>query len=500
MFCDFLHCFNLSTKRIVPKKKEKNQKRKIISKILKLTPLSLEMFFYYHGELALFPSTSESHRPYRARITRALCASLGLSLTSPACSLASRTDLGQLHSDSYLTMLQVVSDESTQNSESSKTLLRERLKRFDLHLDGEAGENRVFPGIYTYARMCATGSLAGASRLNSGSCDLAVNLFGGQGRAKRSRAAGGCFVNDSVLACLQLLGKHSRVLHVSLDVEHCDGVEEAFYTTDRVMTMSFHDKATLQTGLEEDGGYGVGKGYAVNIPIDAQNATDELFVPLFTNVLAKTLAAYEPTVIVFIASPSVVSHDRMGDFSLTLEGYAQCVDAVLKAKLPTLILGGSGSNVAVASMAWAVLVGKCLGKDLLGAQIPKTFDMYEYFAPDYCLKVSPMDANPLFPANPQRMQDLEHRVVQKLDILQKERLAASPILSIIEPAASPTSSLMGAGGDVIMSCGLDEISTSGMVPDRPQSTFSVSSSVANGMSGGAGGSGRDSVTPVSGMS
>lgn len=33
---------------------------------------------------------------------------------------------------------------------------------------------------------------------------------------------------------------HQRVLYVDIDVHHGDGVEEAFYTTDRVMTCSFH--------------------------------------------------------------------------------------------------------------------------------------------------------------------------------------------------------------------------------------------------------------------
>jgi len=33
---------------------------------------------------------------------------------------------------------------------------------------------------------------------------------------------------------------HNRVLYVDIDVHHGDGVEEAFYTTDRVMTCSFH--------------------------------------------------------------------------------------------------------------------------------------------------------------------------------------------------------------------------------------------------------------------
>ena len=33
---------------------------------------------------------------------------------------------------------------------------------------------------------------------------------------------------------------HQRVLYIDIDNHHGDGVEEAFYTTDRVMTVSFH--------------------------------------------------------------------------------------------------------------------------------------------------------------------------------------------------------------------------------------------------------------------
>ena len=39
---------------------------------------------------------------------------------------------------------------------------------------------------------------------------------------------------------MELLKYHKRVLYIDIDVHHGDGVEEAFYTTDRVMTVSFH--------------------------------------------------------------------------------------------------------------------------------------------------------------------------------------------------------------------------------------------------------------------
>lgn len=54
------------------------------------------------------------------------------------------------------------------------------------------------------------------------------------------QASGFCYVNDIVLAILELLKYHQRVLYVDIDVHHGDGVEEAFLTTDRVLTVSFH--------------------------------------------------------------------------------------------------------------------------------------------------------------------------------------------------------------------------------------------------------------------
>ena len=51
----------------------------------------------------------------------------------------------------------------------------------------------------------------------------------------------------ATLACLlhfhwgfKVRAQGRRVLYVDIDIHHGDGVEEAFYTTDRVMTVSFH--------------------------------------------------------------------------------------------------------------------------------------------------------------------------------------------------------------------------------------------------------------------
>jgi histone deacetylase 1/2 len=59
-------------------------------------------------------------------------------------------------------------------------------------------------------------------------------------------------------------------LYVDVDVHHGDGVEEAFYTTNRVMTVSFHKFGNYfpGTGGIDDIGVGAGKYYSVNYPLN----------------------------------------------------------------------------------------------------------------------------------------------------------------------------------------------------------------------------------------
>jgi len=60
--------------------------------------------------------------------------------------------------------------------------------------------------------------------------------------------SGGAF-----LVCVFLIFSryHNRVLYIDIDVHHGDGVEEAFYTTDRVMTVSFHKYGEYFPGTGE---------------------------------------------------------------------------------------------------------------------------------------------------------------------------------------------------------------------------------------------------------
>ena len=89
------------------------------------------------------------------------------------------------------------------------------------HSDSMSNEadNPVFDGIYDFCSMYTGASLGrfslsstllslavdAASRLNQGLNQVCVNWSGGLHHAKKAEASGFCYVNDIVLAILELL-------------------------------------------------------------------------------------------------------------------------------------------------------------------------------------------------------------------------------------------------------------------------------------------------------
>ena len=150
-----------------------------------------------------------------------------------------------------------------------------------------------------------------------GASDIVINWAGGLHHAKKSEASGFCYVNDCVLAILELLKVHQRVLYIDIDIHHGDGVEEAFYTTNRVMTASFHKYGEYfpGTGDWKDKGYGAGENYAINCPLH-DGMDDESMKNVFRPVISKIMEKFQPGAIVLQCGADSLSGDRLGCFNL----------------------------------------------------------------------------------------------------------------------------------------------------------------------------------------
>lgn len=197
--------------------------------------------------------------------------------------------------------------------------------------------------MYTFCQKYTGASIDAAIRLNHGLNDICINWSGGLHHAKKTEASGFCYINDIVIAILELLKYHARVMYIDIDIHHGDGVEEAFYTTNRVMTVSFHKFGDYfpGTGNIEDIGLETGKGYAVNVPFD-DGIDDITFISVFKQVMDKVMECYQPQAFVLQCGADSLSGDRLGCFNLSLKGHAGCVDHVKSYGVPILVLGGGG--------------------------------------------------------------------------------------------------------------------------------------------------------------
>lgn len=283
-------------------------------------------------------------------------------------------------------------------------------------------DNPAFEGVFDFCSISAGGSIgsyssfvlylasysysltAAAQRIASGAADIAINWAGGLHHAKKREASGFCYINDIVLGILELLRSYPRVLYIDIDCHHGDGVEEAFYTTDRVMTCSFHKFGEYfpGTGTQEDKGMGKGKHYAVNVPLK-DGITDESFKTVFEpvrcvemsciashvriQVISKIMDVYRPGAVVLQCGADSLAGDKLGCFNITMNGHAHCVQFLRSFNVPLILLGGGGYTVKNVARTWTYETACALGieKDI-DLNLPWN-EYFEWFGPRYRLEV-----------------------------------------------------------------------------------------------------------------
>ncbi|EOQ99633.1 hypothetical protein E3P92_00613 [Wallemia ichthyophaga] len=287
---------------------------------------------------------------------------------------ATRKEMTQFHTDEYVDFLNRISPDNMDSYAKEQA-------KFNVGDDCP-----VFDGLFEYCSISAGGSMEGAARLSRNKTDIAINWAGGLHHAKKAEASGFCYINDIVLGILELLRYHDRVLYIDIDIHHGDGVEEAFYTTDRVMTVSFHKFGEYfpGTGDLKDIGLGKGRKYSLNVPL-RDGITDSNYQSIFEPVIEHVMSWYKPSAVVLQSGSDSLSGDKLGCFNLSMRGHANCVSFVKKFNLPLLLLGGGGYTIRNVSRAWAYETGIAVGQEL-SPHLPIT-EYHDYFAPSHTLDV-----------------------------------------------------------------------------------------------------------------
>ena len=221
------------------------------------------------------------------------------------------------------------------------------------------GDNPVSHRMYEIEALKTGGGLVAAELVLSGEVDVAFSFGGGMHHAAPARASGFCVFNDPVITIEWALRKGCRVVYIDVDAHHGDGVQNAFYDSDRVLTVSLHESGRFLfpgTGFESESGRGAGQGYAVNIPLPPYTP-DDLYLWAFREVAVPLVHRFEPDVVVSQLGADSHVRDPLTHLSLTVEGIAQVV-AEIGALCPRWIaLGGGGYEITVVPRAWTAAYG-----------------------------------------------------------------------------------------------------------------------------------------------
>lgn len=224
------------------------------------------------------------------------------------------------------------------------------------------GDNPVFRGMYELMRTIAGGTYAGAMMLLNEEARCVFSPIGGLHHAERDRAMGFCYVNDIAVAAEVLIRKGRRVACVDIDAHHGNGVQDAFYTSDRVLTISIHESGETLfpgTGYETEIGRDKGKGFNVNIPLRA-GTDDEVYVFAFDAIVPPLIERFAPDIVLMQIGGDSHKDDPLAHLKITSHGYKRVVTEINKLSPRIMAMGGGGYNVyktaALWTLAWSVLL------------------------------------------------------------------------------------------------------------------------------------------------
>ncbi|KAJ5103837.1 hypothetical protein N7532_004366 [Penicillium argentinense] len=329
----------------------------------------------------------QSHpmKPWRLTLTKQLVMAYGMhhAMDLYLARAATYEEMAEFHESDYMDFLRQVMPADMDRSEMGEDIVR-----FNFGDDCP-----IFDGLYNYCSLYAGGTVDAARKLCNDQSEIAINWSGGLHHAKKSEASGFCYVNDIVLGILQLLRHHPRVMYIDIDVHHGDGVEQAFWSTDRVLTVSFHkydkDGFFPGTGALDDTGpthpLNPGAHHSINVPLN-DGIEDDAYIALFHEVIGACVKNYRPSAIVLQCGADSLGCDRLGCFNLNVRAHGACVAFTKTFGLPLLVVGGGGYTPRNVSRAWAHETSILIDADKsLNPTIPETVAARNHFGPDYSL-------------------------------------------------------------------------------------------------------------------
>jgi acetoin utilization deacetylase AcuC-like enzyme len=144
--------------------------------------------------------------------------------------------------------------------------------------------------------------------------------------AEPGRAMGFCLYNNIAIAAAALRAEGlARVAIVDIDVHHGNGTQAAFYTDPTVLFISSHQYPYYPgTGAADEIGSGPGRGFTLNLPLEA-GATDADYARAYDDQVLPALDAFKPDALLVSAGYDAHEQDPLAGMRVTTEGYAHLV-------------------------------------------------------------------------------------------------------------------------------------------------------------------------------
>lgn len=306
------------------------------------------------------------HSSHDAKFNRA-------KVTTPP--VATQSQFQSYHSTSYLSAL----FSSTSSAQDESYGLLDDCPRFSL--------------LSSHVETLGGTILHAAQELASGNYDVAIVWDGGRHHAKKSKASGFCYINDAVLAIMELkrprkvftsqhdrhdvetvptqtslgfgsrpehiaassaaitssnkrarqdttsstqfkrrttLKRLSRILYLDLDLHWGDGVEEAFTSTTSVLTVSIHNSSLGFFPVPTENDTSHSHSHSHSLRVPLQpNLSSENFTRIFNTCILPLFEAYAPEAIVVQCGLDGLSEDPMNVWNLDLRAVLSAVEEVL---------------------------------------------------------------------------------------------------------------------------------------------------------------------------
>jgi len=142
--------------------------------------------------------------------------------------------------------------------------------------------------------------------------------------AEPDRPMGFCLFNNVALGANYLRRKYGlrRIMIVDIDAHHGNGTQAAFWDSDEVLFVSFHQfPAFPGTGNAGEVGRGKGEGFTVNVPLSRGLGDRDLARTIYflLNPLGRE---FQPEIILVSCGFDLYWHDPLTQMKVTPEGYA----------------------------------------------------------------------------------------------------------------------------------------------------------------------------------